>query len=389
MEEAVILEGVRTPIGRYGGGLRSVPAVGLGSLVIREVVERAGIRRDEVDEVVMGCCYQNGGNAYIARWASLTAGLPVTTSAVTVNRLCGSGLQAINYAAQEIALGSLDLCIAGGVESMSTVPFLAQEMRWGARLGNVTFVDGLVAVLTDPYLGYHMGVTAENLARDYGITREEQDAFALESHRRAVEAQRDGRFEREIVPVPVDKKGEVLMSDEGPRADTTMDRLSKLPSAFIENGTVTAGNASSLNDAAAALVLASRSKAEQLGIRPRARIVAWAVAGTDPSRMGLGPVYATQKAMERAGLSLEDMDVIECNEAFAAQILACSKVLEWDWSKVNPNGGAIALGHPLGATGAILMVKLLHELERVNGRFGLATLCIGGGQGIATIIERE
>ncbi|MBC7343963.1 MAG: thiolase family protein [Clostridia bacterium] len=389
MEEAVILEGVRTPIGRYGGGLRSVPAVGLGSLVIREVVERAGIRRDEVDEVVMGCCYQNGGNAYIARWASLTAGLPVTTSAVTVNRLCGSGLQAINYAAQEIALGSFDLCIAGGVESMSTVPFLAQEMRWGARLGNVTFVDGLVAVLTDPYLGYHMGVTAENLARDYGITREEQDAFALESHRRAVEAQREGRFEREIVPVPVDKKGDVLMSDEGPRADTTMDRLSKLPSAFIENGTVTAGNASSLNDAAAALVLASRSKAEQLGIRPRARIVAWAVAGTDPSRMGLGPVYATQKAMERAGLSLEDMDVIECNEAFAAQILACSKVLEWDWSKVNPNGGAIALGHPLGATGAILMVKLLHELERVNGRFGLATLCIGGGQGIATIIERE
>ncbi|GAQ25838.1 thiolase family protein [Tepidanaerobacter syntrophicus] len=390
MREAYILEGLRTPIGRYGGSLKSFSATDLGSIVIKNLLIKSQIDPKNVEEVIMGCTCQNGENAYASRTAALKAGLPVSSSALTVNRLCGSGLDSINIAAQKVILGINELCVAGGMESMSNVPYLLYEARWGARLNDVILKDGLIAVLTDPILGYHMGVTAENLAKEYSIEREEQDATAYESHMKALKALKDGFFKDQIIPIELKNynKNLIIGDDECPRPDTSIETLSKLKPAFDKNGTVTAGNSSPLNDAAAAVVIASEEQSIKLNIKPKAKIRGFTVEGVEPSMMGLGPVKATQKVLKQTGIKLDDIDVIECNEAFAAQYLACSKILKWDMNKVNPNGGAIALGHPLGATGGILMVKALWELERIQKKFALITMCIGGGQGIATLIER-
>ncbi len=397
MEDAVILSAVRTPIGRYGGILKDVRPDDLAALVIAEAVQRAHIDRGSVEDVILGCANQAGeDNRNVARMALLLAGLPIEVAGQTVNRLCGSGLQAINSAAQSIQTGAGDTFIAGGVESMTRAPFVLGKadapFNRGMNLQDTTlgwrFVNAKLSAMHHPY---SMGETAENVAERHHISRAEQDAFALRSHQRAVAAQRSGRFAEEIVPVTIpQKKGEatVVALDEHPRADTTLQKLAALKPAFRKDGSVTAGNSAGINDGAAALVLMAASRAGQLGLRPRARIVASAVAGVDPAYMGLGPIPATRKVLQRAGLSIADMDLIELNEAFASQSLQCSRELEIDSEKLNVNGGAIALGHPLGCSGARLVVTLLHELERRDGRYGLATMCIGVGQGIATIIER-
>ncbi|WP_376796260.1 3-oxoadipyl-CoA thiolase [Thermogemmatispora sp.] len=397
MEEAVIVSAVRTPIGRYAGVLKDVRPDDMAALVIAEAVRRAGIDPGSVEDVILGCANQAGeDNRNVARMALLLAGLPIHVAGQTVNRLCGSGLQAINSAAQAIQVGAGDTFVAGGVESMTRAPFVLGKAESAfsrsATLYDTTlgwrFINPRLAAMHYPY---SMGETAENVAERYGISREEQDRYALRSHQRAVAAQQDGRFGEEIVPVPVpQKKGEPLLvsKDEHPRPDTSLEKLAALKPAFREGGSVTAGNSAGINDGAAALVLMSAQRARSLGIRPRARIVATAVAGVDPAYMGLGPIPATRKALQRAGLSIHDLDLIELNEAFAAQVLQCVRELEIDEEKLNVNGGAIALGHPLGCSGARIMVTLLHELERRGGRYGLATMCIGVGQGIATIIER-
>ncbi|RAQ96269.1 3-oxoadipyl-CoA thiolase [Thermogemmatispora tikiterensis] len=397
MEEAVIVSAVRTPIGRYAGALKDVRPDDLAALVITEAVRRAGIEPGSVEDVILGCANQAGeDNRNVARMALLLAGLPIHVAGQTVNRLCGSGLQAINSAAQAIQVGAGDTFVAGGVESMTRAPFVLGKAESAfsrsATLYDTTlgwrFINPRLAAMHYPY---SMGETAENVAERYGISREEQDRYALRSHQRAVAAQQDGRFAEEIVPVPIpQKKGEpgLVSKDEHPRPDTSLEKLAALKPAFREGGTVTAGNSAGINDGAAALVMMSESRARALGLRPRARIVATAVAGVDPAYMGLGPIPATRKALQRAGLSIHDLDLIELNEAFAAQVLQCVRELEIDEEKLNVNGGAIALGHPLGCSGARIMVTLLHELERRGGRYGLATMCIGVGQGIATIIER-
>jgi 3-oxoadipyl-CoA thiolase len=397
MEAAVIVSAVRTPIGRYAGLLKDVRPDDLAALVIAEAVRRAQIPAESVEDVVLGCANQAGeDNRNVARMALLLAGLPIHVAGQTVNRLCGSGLQAINSAAQAIQTGAGDTFVAGGVESMTRAPFVMGKAESAfsrsASLYDTTlgwrFVNPKLAELHHPY---SMGETAENVAERYGISREEQDAYALRSHQRAVAAQREGRFAEEILSVPVpQRKGEPLLvsQDEHPRADTSLEKLAALKPAFRPGGTVTAGNSAGINDGAAALVLMAESRARALGLRPRARIVATAVAGVDPAYMGLGPIPATRKALQRAGLSINDMDLIELNEAFAAQVLQCVRELEIDQERLNVNGGAIALGHPLGCSGARIVVTLLHELERRGGRYGLATMCIGVGQGIATVIER-
>ncbi|WP_069805295.1 3-oxoadipyl-CoA thiolase [Thermogemmatispora onikobensis] len=397
MEEAVIVSAVRTPIGRYAGALKDVRPDDMAALVIAEAIRRAGIEPGSVEDVVLGCANQAGeDNRNVARMALLLAGLPIHVAGQTVNRLCGSGLQAINSAAQAIQVGAGDTFVAGGVESMTRAPFVLGKAESAfsrnATLYDTTlgwrFINPRLAAMHHPY---SMGETAENVAARYGISREEQDRYALRSHQRAVAAQQDGRFAEEIVPVPVpQKKGEpaLVSKDEHPRPDTSLEKLAALKPAFREGGTVTAGNSAGINDGAAALVMMSESRARSLGLRPRARIVATAVAGVDPAYMGLGPIPATRKALQRAGLSIHDLDLIELNEAFAAQVLQCVRELEIDEEKLNVNGGAIALGHPLGCSGARIMVTLLHELERRGGRYGLATMCIGVGQGIATVIER-
>jgi 3-oxoadipyl-CoA thiolase len=397
MEEAVILSAVRTPIGRYGGSLKDVRPDDLAALVIAEAVRRANIDAGSIEDVILGCANQAGeDNRNVARMALLLARLPVEVAGQTVNRLCGSGLQAINSAAQAIQTGAGDTFVAGGVESMTRAPFVLGKadsaFSRAMNLQDTTlgwrFVNPRLSTL---YYPYNMGETAENVAERTKIGREDQDAYALRSHLQAVAAQKMGRFEEEIVPVSVpQKKGEVIVVtlDEQPRPDTTLEKLAALKPAFRKDGSVTAGNSSGINDGAAALVLMARSRAQELGLIPRARIVASAVAGVDPAYMGLGPIPATRKVLQRAGLSIKDMDLIELNEAFAVQALQCMRELDIDEGKLNVNGGAIALGHPLGCSGARLVVTLLHELERVNGRFGLATMCIGVGQGIATIIER-
>jgi 3-oxoadipyl-CoA thiolase len=397
MEEAVILSAVRTPIGRYNGGLRDIRPDDLAALVIQEAVRRAGIEASSVEDVILGCANQAGeDNRDVARMALLLAGLPVEVGGQTVNRLCGSGLQAINSAAQAIAVGAGETFVAGGVESMTRAPYVlgkAEEAFGRAQqLQDTTlgwrFINPRLAALHHPY---SMGETAENVAEKYGVSRLDQDAFALRSHQRAVAAQREGRFAGEILPVSIpQKKGEpvVISADEQMRADTTLEKLAALKPAFRKGGSVTAGNSSGINDGAAALVLASRDHAERAGLRPRARIVACAVAGVDPAYMGLGPIPATRKALRRAGLAADDLDLVELNEAFAAQALPCMHELGLPHERVNVNGGAIAIGHPLGCSGARLVTTLLHELERRGGRYGLATMCIGVGQGIATIIER-
>ena len=390
MREVVVVDAVRTPTGRFNGALAPLGASDLGARSMEALLKRTGLAASEVDHVIMGCTLQFGENAYLARLAAVKAGLPVETPAVTVNRLCGSGLEAVNEAARLIQLGLADVCIAGGSESMTNGPYYSSQARWGARLGDVSLTDGVVALLTDPMLKAHMGLTAENLADKYGISRQEQDAFAVESHRKAIEAMTKGRFASQVIPVeiPSKKQSVVVDQDEGPRADTSLEGLAKLKPAFKADGTVTAGNASSLNDAASAVLVMDKGKAEALGLKPLCTIVSQAVAAVEPKFMGIGPVHAIPMALERAGLQLGDMDVIELNEAFAAQSLAVDRELRFDPEKLNPNGGAIALGHPIGATGAIVFTKAVHELERIRGEFALVSLCIGGGQGIATVIRK-
>ena len=390
-EEVVLLSGVRTAIGTFGGSLKDIMPAELGRIVIAEAIGRAGIAPADVGHVVMGQVMPSQPwDAYLARVAAVNAGVPVSTPALTLNRLCGSGIQAIISVAQMLTLGEADFGVAGGAESMSKAPHYVTAARFGQKMGAIEMQDGLTGALTDPFEKYHMGMTAENVAKRNTISRAEQDALAAESHRRAAAAIADGRFKEQIVPVEIrTRKGTIAFdTDEHVKADTTVESLGVLKPAFRKDGSVTAGNASGINDGAAALVLATASAAKAKGLTPRARIVAWSHAGVEPSLMGIGPVAAVPIALKRAGLTLDQIDVIEANEAFASQTCAVMQELGLDTAKTNPNGSGISLGHPVGATGAIVTVKLLHELERTGGRYGLATMCIGGGQGIALIIER-
>ena len=389
--EVVIASGVRTAIGTYGGSLVDSPAVELAGKCVAAAVSKAGIGPDAVEHTFFGNVVRTEArDAYLARCAAILGGLPESVPALTVNRLCGSGLQAIVSAAQSILLGEADCAIAGGAESMSRAPYNLPGMRWGQRLGDGAAEDTLTAALHDPFGNGHMGCTAENLAVKYAITRAEQDALAVESHRRAARAWDEGRFAGQVVPIEVMSRREtrVFDRDEHFRPDANVGSLAKLKPAFKENGTVTAGNASGLNDAAAALVLMERRAAEHAGVRPLARLVGYSYAGVDPAYMGIGPVPAVRSLMEKTGLSVADMDVIELNEAFAAQALAVMRELDLPDDKTNANGSGISLGHPVGATGAVIAVKALHELHRTGGRYALITMCIGGGQGNAAIIER-
>ena len=389
MREVVVIDAVRTPVGKFNGGLSALSASDMGAMVIKALLERTGVDASVVDHVIMGNTLQFGENTYLSRLAAVKAGIPHDVPALTVNRLCGSGLEAINEAVRMIQLGLADACVAGGAESMTNGPYFSDHMRGGARLGHVSMTDGVVALLTDPMLGVHMGVTAENLAEKYHISREDQDIFAAESHRRAVKAVEEGMFTTQVVPVEIASKKQTVVvdKDEGPRADTTVESLARLKPVFKKEGTVTAGNASSLNDAASAVLVMEKQKAKDLGLEPVCEIVAQSVAAVDPQFMGIGPVFAVPKALESAGLKLEEIKVIELNEAFAAQSLAVLRELKIDPEKVNTNGGAIALGHPIGATGAIVFTKACHELKKSGGGYGLVSLCIGGGQGIATVIK--
>lgn len=392
MREVWITSAVRTAIGDFGGGLKDVPPIDLGSTVVKAALERSGISGQEVGHLAFGHVVPTESrDLYLSRVVALNAGLPQTTAAFNVNRLCGSGMQAIVSASQSILLGDTEMAVGGGTENMSRGGYLSEAMRSGARMGDTKVTDMMVAALTDPFGRMHMGVTAENVAKKFEITREQQDALAVESHRRAVLAVDEGRFADQIVPVVIkSRKGDVVFDkDEHPRRDVSMETMAKLRAVFVkENGTVTAGNASGINDGAAAVVLMSGEALKSSGTKPLARLVAYAHAGVDPNIMGIGPVPASQAALKRAGLKLEQMDVIEANEAFAAQACAVSKELGLDPQKVNPNGSGISLGHPIGATGAIVTVKAIHELHRTGGRYALVTMCIGGGQGIAAIFER-
>jgi acetyl-CoA C-acetyltransferase len=391
-QEIVVLDGARTPIGTFGGALKHVSAVELGTVAVREAVRRAGVRPDQVDEVVMGCILQAGLGMNPARQAAIKAGLPESVPAHTVNKVCGSGLKSVMLATQAIKAGDSEVVVAGGMESMSGAPYLLPGARWGERLGHGKALDHVIHEgLTDAFHDIHMGITAENLVERYGITRAEQDAFAAESQDKAQAAIREGRFKDEIVPVPVpQKKGEAkpFDTDEHPRAGATVESLGKLKPAFKKDGTVTAGNASGLNDGAAAVVVTSAERASRLGLTPMARVVSYASAAVDPKVMGIGPVPAVRKALEKAGLGADRIDLFELNEAFAAQSLAVLRELKLDSSRVNVNGGAIALGHPIGASGARILVTLLYALRARDKRLGLASLCIGGGQGVAMVVER-
>ena len=390
--EVVVVSGVRTAIGTYGGSLKDVPPTQLAALVVRESLARANVAGADVGHVVFGHVVNTEPkDMYLSRVAALDGGCGEGTPAYNVNRLCGSGLQAIVSASQSILLGDADIAIGGGAENMSRGPYASLATRWGARMGDTKMIDMVVGALHDPFQNIHMGVTAENIAAKWGISREEQDAIAVESHNRAQRATEAGYFKDQIVPVMLkSKKGEVAYTlDEHFRADCTLADMAKLKPVFIkENGTVTAGNASGINDAAAAVVLMEAATAKARGIKPLARLVAYAHAGVDPKYMGIGPVPATRLALQKAGLSVNDLDVIEANEAFAAQACAVTRDLGLDPAKVNPNGSGISLGHPVGATGALITVKAIHELHRVQGRYALVTMCIGGGQGIAAIFER-
>jgi acetyl-CoA C-acetyltransferase len=391
-DDVVVLSGCRTPIGTFGGALKDVSAADLGAAVVGEAVKRAGLRPDQVDEVILGCILQAGIGMNVARQATIEAGLPESVPAHTVNKVCGSGLKAVMLAAQAVKCGDAEVVVAGGTESMSRAPYLLPGARWGERLGHGSVVDHMIHEgLTDAFHDIHMGVTAENVVDRYGISRQDQDAFAAESQARAEAAIRDGRFGYEIVPVRIHQlKGEPVLvtTDEHPRPGTTADALAKLKPAFKKDGTVTAGNASGLNDGAAALVVTSAARARALGAPPLARIVSYASAAVDPRVMGIGPVPAVRRALERAGLAADQVDLYELNEAFAAQSLAVLRELKLDPARVNVNGGAIALGHPIGASGARILVTLLHALRARGARRGLAGLCIGGGQGVALVVER-
>jgi acetyl-CoA C-acetyltransferase len=389
--EVVFLSGVRTAIGDYGGALKDIPPTELAAAVVREAVKRAKVDPNEVGHFVLGnVIHGEAKDMYISRVACINGGLPKETPAMTLNRLCGSGFQAIVSAAQNILLGDTDCAVAGGAESMSRGGYLLPALRWGQRMNNGGTIDMMVGALTDPFDTVHMGVTAENVAAKCGVTRERQDQFAVESHQRAANAIAKGYFKEQILPVEVKtRKGPVPFdTDEHVRGDASVEGMAKLKTVFKKDGTVTAGNASGINDGAAALVMMEAKAAAKKGLKPMARLVSYAHAGVDPAYMGLGPVPAVKKALERAGLKISDMDVIESNEAFAAQACGVAQDLGFDPAKTNPNGGAVALGHPIGATGAILTVKAMYELHRTGKRYGLITMCIGGGQGIAGIIEK-
>ncbi|MCX7896722.1 MAG: acetyl-CoA C-acyltransferase family protein [Rhodocyclaceae bacterium] len=391
IREVVVLSAVRSAIGAFGGSLAGMEPADLGGLIVKAAIERAGVDAKEVTFAAVGNCIPTEARyAYVPRVATIQGGMSMDSVAFAVNRLCGSGQQAIVNAAQAIQLGDADFALGGGVEVMSRGAYLLPALRSGARMGDTQAIDAMVAVLTDPFGVGHMGITAENLAAKHRISREEQDAYAVESQARAARAIQEGRFRSQIVPIALKtKKGEVVFdTDEHPKPGTTLETLAKLKPAFKKDGTVTAGNASGINDAAAFLVLADAAKAAAKGYKPIARLVAYAIAGVPNEVMGEGPIPSTQVALKKAGLSLDQIDVIESNEAFAVQALTVARILGFDPAKTNPNGGAIALGHPVGATGAILVTKLLHELHRLGARYGLATMCIGGGQGITTIWER-
>ncbi|MBF1256199.1 MAG: acetyl-CoA C-acetyltransferase [Stomatobaculum longum] len=392
MSKKIVLAGAcRTAIGKMGGGLSTTPAVELGALVIKEALQRAGVKPEQVDHVYMGNVLQAALGQNPARQAALKAGLPYTSTAVTVNIVCGSGLNCVNMAAQMIEAGDADIVVAGGMENMSMAPYALTKARFGYRMNNATMIDTMVNDgLWDAFNDYHMGITAENVAEKYGLTREELDAFSANSQQKAVAAQESGAFDEEIVPVEVkSKKGTVIFNkDEGPREGTTAESLSKLKPAFKKDGIVTAGNSSGINDGAAAVVVMSEEKAKELGVKPMAVWIGGALGGVDPAIMGVGPVEASTRLFKKTGLGVQDLDLIESNEAFAAQSVAVAGDLKFDMSKVNVNGGAIALGHPIGASGCRILVTLLYAMKHKNAKRGLATLCIGGGQGCATIVEQ-
>ena len=393
MKKIVLAGACRTAIGTMGGSLSTVPAAELGSVVIKEALARAGVPAEQVDHVYMGCVIQAGLGQNVARQASLKAGLPVTTPAVTVNVVCGSGLNCVNMAAQMIEAGDADIVVAGGMESMSLAPYAMMKGRYGYRMGNATLVDTMVNdALWDAFNNYHMGITAENVAEQWHLTREDLDAFAANSQQKCEKAMAEGKFKEGIVPVEVKgKKGSVIVdTDEGPRPGTTVETLARLKPAFKKDGgIVTAGNSSGINDGAAAIVVMSEEKAKELGVKPMATWVGGALGGVDPSIMGVGPVAAVNKLMKKLDMKVADMDLIEANEAFAAQSLAVGHDLGFDPEKLNVNGGAIALGHPVGASGCRILVTLLHEMQRRDAKTGLATLCIGGGMGCATVVKRD
>ena len=389
--EVVVLSAVRTAIGKFGGSLKDTPPTELAAKVVCQALQRSRLSPEMIGHLVFGNVIQTEPkDMYLSRVAGVRGGIPVKTPALTVNRLCGSGLQAIATAADAILNGHCDAAVAGGVESMSRAPYWLPAMRWGARLNDAKAIDTLVAAITDPFDDVHMGITAENVAHEWQVSREDQDAWAAESHKRAVAAMKDGRFADQIIPIELKSKSGTVqfVTDESPRPDASVEALAKLKPAFDPNGTVTPGNASSINDGAAAVVLMEKGSNGLLGHKPFARLVDYSVTGVEPRIMGMGPVNAVRKLYQRTGLSTKDMDVIELNEAFAAQALAVIQELGLPLEKTNPNGGAIALGHPIGATGALITVKALYELRRVKGRYALVALCIGGGQGIAAIFER-
>ena len=392
MKEVVIVSAARTPIGSFGGALKGIPTRKLGAIAIKGAVERAGITPEMVDEVIMGAVLQGGLGQNVARQMTLDAGLPIETPAMTINKVCGSGLRAVELAAQIIKAGDADIIVAGGAENMSATAYALPSARWGARMNNAQMVDMMVNDgLWDAFNGYHMGITAENVAEQWGITREELDEFSVISQNRAEEAIKAGKFKDEIVPVEIpQRKGDPIVfdTDEFPKFGTTIDKVAKLKPAFKKDGIVTAANASGINDAGAAVVVMSKEKAEELGIKPLCTIKSYASAGVDPSIMGVGPVPASRKALDKAGLTIEDIDLVEANEAFAAQSLAVRKDLNLDPEKTNVNGGAIAIGHPIGASGCRILITLIYEMMRRDSKYGLATLCIGGGMGTALIVER-
>ncbi|MEK2608324.1 acetyl-CoA C-acyltransferase family protein [Pseudomonas shirazensis] len=389
--EIYVVSAVRSAIGGFGGALKDLPLADLATALARAAIERSGVAAEQIGHVVMGNVIPTEArDAYLGRVAAMNAGIPKETPAFSVNRLCGSGLQAIVSAAQSLLLGDTDIALAAGAESMSRAPYLLPQARWGARMGDLQGIDYLVGVLQDPFEHFHMGITAENVAAKHGITRQMQDELALTSQQRAARAIAEGRFDSQIVPLELKtRKGPVQFAvDEHVRSDVSAEQLAAMKTVFKKDGTVTAGNASGINDGAAGLVLATGEAVRRLGLKPLARLVAYAHAGVEPALMGLGPIPATQKALQKAGLTVNDLDVIESNEAFAAQACAVARALDFDPEKVNPNGSGISLGHPVGATGAIIATKAIHELQRVQGRYALATMCIGGGQGIAVVFER-
>lgn len=392
MKQAVIVSAVRTPVGSYGGAFKDVSAVTLGATAVKEAMERINLDPKMVDEVIYGNVLQAGQGQNVARQVAIHAGIPDYVTSYTINKVCGSGLKTVALAAQAIKAGDAEIIVAGGTENMSQAPYLLPNNRWGQRMGNGQVIDYMVADgLTDIFNNYHMGITAENIVEKYGLTREEQDTLSYNSQIRAEKAIKEGRFKEEIVPVVIpQRKGDpvIVDTDEYPKFGTTMDTLGKLKPAFKKDGTVTAGNASGINDGAAAIIVMSKEKAEELGLKILAEITSYASGGVDPAIMGTGPIPASTKALEKANMKIEDIDLVEANEAFAAQALSVAKDLNFDMEKVNVNGGAIAIGHPIGASGARILVTLLHEMEKRDAKNGLATLCIGGGQGIAMVVKR-